>query len=58
MSMSEEREANGERREGGKSLRTIDSADIFKGDVEVVITHRGMEYRLRQTKQGKLILYK
>jgi len=40
------------------SLRRIDSSEIFRGDVEVVIEHRGMRYRLRQTKQGKLILYK
>ncbi|MCI0733027.1 MAG: hemin uptake protein HemP [Methylococcaceae bacterium] len=34
------------------------SADLFGGAREVVIEHAGEEYRLRLTRQGKLILTK
>ncbi len=48
------------RRERGEPPRTrvVDSQDLFRGDVEIVILHHGLKYRLRRTKQGKLILYK
>ena len=36
----------------------LSSAALFGGAVELVIEHRGAEYRLRQTAQGKLILTK
>ena len=36
----------------------IDVANLFAGKREVVIVHRGEEYRLRITRQEKLILTK
>jgi len=36
----------------------VDVAQIFQGRNEVRLLHRGQEYRLRVTKQGKLILTK
>ncbi|HYP68559.1 MAG TPA: hemin uptake protein HemP [Thiobacillaceae bacterium] len=39
--------------------REISSESLFRfGRNEVVIEHRGEEYRLRQTRNGKLILTK
>lgn len=38
--------------------RTYLTTELFKGSNEVRIHHRGDEYRLRITKQGKLILTK
>lgn len=35
-----------------------DSVGLFKGTAEVRIRHLGQEYRLRQTRNGKLILTK
>jgi len=40
------------------SERVVLSESIFDGAREVVIVHRGMRYRLLQTRQGKLILNK
>ena len=37
---------------------TIDAARLFDGRDEIRLLHRGQEYRLRVTKQGKLILTK
>jgi hemin uptake protein HemP len=37
---------------------TLDTASLFGGRNEVRLLHRGQEYRLRVTKQGKLILTK
>lgn len=37
---------------------TVDSASLFNGRDELRLLHRGQEYRLRVTKQGKLILTK
>lgn len=37
---------------------TVESATLFKGSEEVRLLHRGQEYRLRVTRQGKLILTK
>ena len=37
---------------------TLDSATLFNGRDEVRLMHRGQEYRLRVTRQGKLILTK
>jgi|SoiMetStandDraft_2_1073263.scaffolds.fasta_scaffold1034242_2 hemin uptake protein HemP len=42
----------------GGLARRVDSTAIFAGDREVVITHRGQEYRLRITKADKLLLTK
>jgi hemin uptake protein HemP len=38
--------------------RRIASTDLFAGRREIVIVHGVVEYRLRQTAQGKLILTK
>lgn len=43
---------------GGSPVRVIDSAALFDGGNEVRVVHRGQEYRLRVTRQGKLILTK
>ena len=37
---------------------TLDTATLFAGGSEVRLIHRGQEYRLRVTRQGKLILTK
>jgi hemin uptake protein HemP len=42
----------------GSSVIRIDSTDVFRGQREVVIIHRGQEYRLHITKADKLILTK
>lgn len=39
-----------------RSPRRLESADLFAGDDEILIQHRGREYRLRITQNGKLIL--
>lgn len=41
-----------------RPARTIASAAVFKGEAEIGIEHRGELYRLRITRQGKLILTK
>jgi hemin uptake protein HemP len=38
--------------------RRLDSETVFAGANEVLIRHQGVEYRLRKTGQGKLILTK
>lgn len=38
--------------------RTITSAELFDDQQEIIILHAGEEYRLRITKQEKLILTK
>ena len=38
--------------------RSIDSTALFAGSNELVITHNGSAYRLRITRQDKLILTK
>lgn len=38
--------------------RQFDSAELLHGDKEVLIHHGGEVYRLRLTKNGKLILQK
>lgn len=40
----------------GAALRTVDSVEILRGSLEVAIAHNGRVYRLRQTRNGKLIL--
>lgn len=40
------------------SPTAIDSRTLFKGATEIVIEHDGAKYRLRITRQGKLILNK
>ena len=38
--------------------RKLDSAALFDGETEVLILHNGEQYRLRITRQDKLILTK
>ena len=39
-------------------LNGMDSRTLFAGAKEVLILHHGEPYRLRETRQGKLILTK
>ncbi|MDM9625992.1 hemin uptake protein HemP [Rhizobium sp. S152] len=39
-------------------VRTMESADIFRGASEIMIHHDGVIYRMKITRQGKLILNK
>ena len=39
-------------------LRMLDSATLFRGEHEIGIEHHGALYRLKITRQGKLILNK
>lgn len=41
-----------------QTTRTISSDNLFAGDHEIGIEHRGSLYRLKITRQGKLILNK
>ena len=38
--------------------RALNSEDLLQGNNEVIIRHRGELYRLRETKNGKLLLLK
>lgn len=38
--------------------RRFSSEELLDGQTEILIEHRGDTYRLRCTRQGKLILYK
>ena len=40
------------------TLRELDSSSLLQGEKEVLIHHGGEVYRLRLTKNGKLILQK
>lgn len=40
------------------TIRTISSSALFAGDQEIGIDHGGALYRLKITRQGKLILNK
>ncbi len=42
----------------GPPRRVVRSEDIMKGRSEIAIAHGGEEYRLRVTRNGKLILTK
>ncbi|AYG67026.1 MULTISPECIES: hemin uptake protein HemP [unclassified Rhizobium] len=39
-------------------IRIVESADIFRGQTEIMIKHQGVIYRMKITRQGKLILNK
>ncbi len=41
-----------------QEVRTVESADIFRGQSEIMIRHDGAIYRMKITRQGKLILNK
>ena len=43
---------------GSSGTQRIYSTELFRGEREVIIIHRGQEYRLRITKAEKLILTK
>lgn len=38
--------------------RVLDSQDLLQGAKEILISHRGETYRLRETRNGKLLLGK
>jgi hemin uptake protein HemP len=38
--------------------RVVESHDLFRGDSEILISHDGAIYRMKITRQGKLILNK
>jgi len=40
------------------SLRVVSTDELFRGRTEIAIDHYGVLYRLRVTRQGKLILNK
>ena len=44
--------------EAPSTLREINSSNLLQGEKEVLIHHGGEVYRLRLTKNGKLILQK
>lgn len=68
MTHAKDQPVDAPRRPGGDSLqaasrssprlapRSFESTDLFAGTDEVLIQHRGREYRLRITQNGKLIL--
>lgn len=41
-----------------EAARVFDSEQLLGGQTEIYISHQGELYRLRQTRQGKLILTK
>ena len=43
---------------GAPALTRVASSELFRGGREIVIVHRGQEYRLSITKADKLILTK
>lgn len=47
-----------QRRSGAINPRTVTSQSLFLGDHEIGIEHHGALYRLKITRQGKLILNK
>ena len=48
----------GDERPLGREPRTIRSEDLLGDEKEVVIVHENQLYRLRRTRNGKLILQK
>lgn len=51
-------EVPGARRSGQEPLPEYDTGTLFAGRREIVIRHAGADYRMKITKQGKLILNK
>jgi len=41
-----------------QQIRMVESTDIFRGQTEIMIRHEGAVYRMKITRQGKLILNK
>lgn len=48
----------GSRKKSAKSITVLSSEELLDGGLEVLIEHNGDLYRLRHTRQGKLILTK
>jgi hemin uptake protein HemP len=42
----------------GQAQRILESRDLFHGQTEILISHEGAIYRMKITRQGKLILNK
>jgi hemin uptake protein HemP len=42
----------------GQVQRILESRDLFRGQSEILISHEGAIYRMKITRQGKLILNK
>ena len=42
----------------GMPAKVVDSNDLMDGNSEILISHKGAVYRLRETRSGKLILQK
>ncbi|MDQ0563821.1 hemin uptake protein HemP [Rhizobium mesoamericanum] len=45
-------------REPTAEMRVLESAEIFRGATEIMIRHGSVVYRMKITRQGKLILNK
>ena len=56
--MASQDEPHRELREVPTGAPRVESALLFRGVKEIVIVHRGQEYRLRITRADKLILTK
>ncbi len=41
-----------------QTQRILESRDLFRGQTEILISHEGAIYRMKITRQGKLILNK
>lgn len=41
-----------------QTQRVVESRDLFRGESEILISHDGAIYRMKITRQGKLILNK
>lgn len=46
------------KKNGEETPRRISSSQLFNGGNQVIIEHKGQDYLLRETRQGKLILTK
>ncbi len=42
----------------GQTQRIVESRELFRGGNEILIAHEGAIYRMKITRQGKLILNK
>lgn len=42
----------------GLNAKVVDSNELMDGSNEILISHKGAVYRLRETRSGKLILQK
>ena len=51
-------EASPTSKAANQTQRTFESHELFRGENEILITHDGAVYRMKITRQGKLILNK